>query len=102
MNNNPRKGSSFDEAFAEIINSKEDIKNYLDEAFAAYLNDGDFNAFYSSLKLCILAKDNLEGFAKKVNLSRMGLYNIVNGKKEPKLTTIAKILKELGFSLKIA
>ena len=44
----------------------------------------------------------MQGFAGKVDLSRMGLYNIIQCKKEPKTTTLAKILKELGLSLKVA
>ncbi|MFI3299785.1 MAG: helix-turn-helix domain-containing protein [Candidatus Gastranaerophilales bacterium] len=99
---NPRLGSTLEEAFCEIVDSKEDVKNYLDMAFNEYLEDSDFDAFFESLRLCILAQDNIEGFAKKVNLSKMGLYNIVNGKKEPKITTLSRILKELGYSLKIA
>ena len=44
----------------------------------------------------------MQGFAEKIDLSRTGLYNIIQGKKEPKITTLAKILKELGLTLKVA
>ena len=45
---------------------------------------------------------SMQGFAEKIDLSRTSLYNIINGKKEPKITTLAKILKELGLTLKVA
>ena len=44
----------------------------------------------------------MQGFANKIDLSKVSLYNIVKGRKEPKITTLSKILKELGLTLKIA
>ena len=78
------------------------MKEYLSYAFEKYLEDGDFNVFYRALELVIKSRDTMQGFADKVDLSKMGLYNIVKGKKEPKITTLAKILKELGLTLKVA
>ena len=91
-----------EEAFCEVFDTEEDLKDYLSFAFEQYLEDGDFNVFYRSLELVIKSRDTMQGFAKKVDLSKMGLYNIVKGKKEPKITTLAKILKELNLTLKIA
>ena len=93
---------SMEEAFCEVFDTEEDLKDYLSFAFEQYLEDGDFNVFYRSLELVIKSRDTMQGFAKKVDLSKMGLYNIVKGKKEPKITTLAKILKELTLTLKIA
>ena len=93
---------SMEEAFREVFDTEEDLKDYLSFAFEQYLEDGDFNVFYRSLELVIKSRDTMQGFAKKVDLSKMGLYNIVKGKKEPKITTLAKILKELNLTLKIA
>ena len=91
-----------DEVFCEIFDTQEKQRDYLTFAFEEYLNDGDFNVFYRSLELVIKARYTMKGFAEKVDLSQMGLYNIVKGKKEPKITTLAKILKELDLTLKIA
>ena len=93
---------SMEEAFCKVFDTEEDLKDYLSFAFEQYLEDGDFNVFYRSLELVIKSRDTMQGFAKKVDLSKMGLYNIVKGKKEPKITTLAKILKELNLTLKIA
>ena len=77
-------------------------KEYLSYAFEQYIEDGNFNVFYRALELVIKSRDTMQGFAGKVDLSRMGLYNIIQGKKEPKITTLVKILKELGLTLKVA
>ena len=87
---------SMDEAFSIAFDNHDDLKEYLSYAFEKYLEDGDFNVFY------LKSRDTMQGFADKVDLSKMGLYNIVKGKKEPKITTLAKILKELGLTLKVA
>ncbi len=94
--------ASLDELFCEVFNTEEELKEYLSFAFDNYLEDGNFNVFYRSLELVIKARGTMQGFAEKVDLSKMGLYNIVKGKKEPKITTLAKILKELNLKLKIA
>ncbi len=93
---------SFEEGFCKIFDTEEKLKEYLSYSFEQYLEDGNFNEFYRSLELAIKSRDTMQGFAKKVDLSKMGLYNIVKGKKEPKITTLAKILKELGMTLKVA
>lgn len=93
---------SMDEAFSKVFDNEEDLKEYLSYAFEQYIEDGNFNIFYRALELAIKSRDTMQGFANKVDLSRMGLYNIIQGKKEPKITTLAKILKELGLSLKVA
>ena len=93
---------SLDDAFVQVFDNEEDIKEYLSYAFEQYIEDGNFNVFYRALELVIKSKDSMQGFAKKIDLSRTGLYNIIQGKKEPKITTLAKILKELGLTLKVA
>lgn len=93
---------SMDEAFCLTFDNETEIKEYLSFAFEQYLNDGNFNVFYRALELVIKSQDTMTGFAAKIDLSKVSLYNIVKGKKEPKITTLAKILKELNLSLKIA
>lgn len=102
MNKKYKNSVSFEEGFCEIFNTEEKLKEYLRFAFEEYLEDGDFGVFCYSLELVIKSRDTIQGFARKVDLSKMGLYNIINGKKEPKIRTLAKILKELGCTLKVA
>ena len=98
---NYKNSISMDDAFVQVFDNEEDIKEYLSYAFEQYIEDGSFNVFYRALELVIKSKDSIQGFAEKIDLSRTGLYNIIQGKKEPKITTLAKILKELGLTLKV-
>lgn len=67
-----------------------------------YLTDGDFNKFYKSLEKVIKSRESISSFAKKVNIERANLYTLFDGKKVPRLDTIAKILKELGYTIQVA
>ncbi len=77
-------------------------KEYMNESLAEYINDGDFNAFFRSLELVIKSRDSISGFCEKAGIDRAMLYQIFNGKRVPKVDTLAKILKTLGYKLKIA
>ncbi len=77
-------------------------KEYLNLSLSEYITDGDFNKFFKSLEKVIKARESVSSFAKKVNIDRTNLYTLFNGEKIPRLDTIAKILKELGFSIQVA
>ena len=77
-------------------------KEYMNESLAEYINDGDFNAFFRSLELVIKSRDSISGFCEKAGIDRAMLYQIFSGKRVPKVDTLAKILKTLGYNLKIA
>ena len=88
-----------------IIEQLKDIefqKEYMNESLAQYINDGDFNAFFRSLELVIKSRDSISGFCEKAGIDRTMLYQIFNGERVPRVDTLAKILKTLGFNLKIA
>lgn len=91
-----------EEILMKELNSPEAISEFLNASLEMYLEDGDFNGFYRSLEYVIKAQDNISGFAKKTKLSRATLYDIFNGRKEPKIQTIAKILAELGYKIQVA
>ena len=87
-----------------IIEQLKDIefqKEYMNESLAEYINDGDFNAFFRSLELVIKSRDSISGFCEKAGIDRAMLYQIFNGERVPRVDTLAKILKTLGFNLKI-
>lgn len=77
-------------------------KEYLNLSLAEYITDGDFNKFFKSLEKVIKSRESISSFAKKVNIDRTNLYTLFNGKKVPRLDTIAKILQELGYTIKIS
>lgn len=100
--NKDKYSISHDEIMLEFLNSPETIKEYINASLEMYLEDGDFNGFYRSLEYVIKAQDNISDFAKKTKLSRATLYDIFNGRKEPKIQTIAKILAALGYKIHVA
>lgn len=77
-------------------------KEYLNLSLAEYISDGDFNKFFKSLEKVIKSRESISSFAKKVNIDRANLYTLFNGEKVPRLDTIAKILKELGYTMQVA
>ena len=86
----------------EQLKDEEFQKEYMNESLAEYINDGDFNAFFRSLELVIKSRDSISGFCEKAGIDRAMLYQIFKGKRVPKVDTLAKILKTLGYNLKIA
>ena len=93
---------SYEELSEKHLLDIEVQKEYLTLSLAEYVSDGDFNKFYKSLEKIIKSRESVTSFAKKVNIDRTNLYTLFNGEKVPRLDTIAKILKELGFSIQVA
>jgi len=93
---------SHDEFMNMALADPEDQREYINASLEEYLEDGDFNMFYKSLERVIKVRDSVSNFAKKTELDRSNLYAIFNSKQKPQLETIAKILKELGYTLKVA
>lgn len=86
----------------ESLQTEDDIKEWLSVSLEDYIEDGDINAFLRSLEYAVKAKDSISGISRKTGISRSNLYAIFKGEVTPQLNTIAKILKELGFTLKVA
>lgn len=94
--------TELNEFIIEQLKNEEFQKEYMNESLAEYINDGDFNAFFRSLELVIKSRDSISGFCKKAGIDRAMLYQIFNGERVPRLDTLAKILKTLGYNLKVA
>lgn len=77
-------------------------REYLNLSLEEYIADGDFNKFFKSLERVIKSRESVTSFARKVNIDRTNLYALFNGEKIPRLDTIAKILKQLGYTIKVA
>ena len=93
---------SYDKVIEDNLKDVEYQKAYLNAALEEYLEDGNFNSFFKSLEKVIKARESVSSFAKKINIDRANLYTMFNGKKVPRLDTIAKILKELGYTIHVA
>lgn len=84
------------------LKSEDDIKEWLSLNLEAYLEDGNLNAFVRSLEYVVRAKDNISNLSKKTGISRSNLYAIFKGDVKPQFDTVLKVLKELGYTLKVA
>jgi probable addiction module antidote protein len=91
-----------DSIIQELQEDEEFSREYLNGALENYLETGNFNYLYKGLERVIKARGSVSQFAREANLDRTNLYAIFNNKKKPQLETIAKILNQLGYSLKIA
>ncbi len=90
------------EIIEDEIKTEEDIKEWLSLNLEAYLEDGNLNAFVRSLEYVVRAKDNISNLSKKTGISRSNLYAIFKGEVTPQFDTVLKVLKELGYTLKVA
>lgn len=93
---------SFNEYILNDLKTDADIKEWINIGFEEFLEDNDLNSFVKALEYAVRAKDSISGISKKTGISRSNLYAIFNGQQQPQLYTTLKILKELGFSIKVA
>ena len=84
------------------LKTEEDIKEWLSLNLDEYLQDGDLNAFVRALEYVVRVKDNISNISRKTGISRSNLYAIFNGDVTPQFDTVLKLLKELGYTLKVA
>lgn len=94
--------TDFNEFLIDQLKDESFQKEYMNESLSEYIEDGNFNAFFRSLENVIKSRDTISGFCKKAGIDRALLYDIFAGKRVPKIDTLAKIIKTLGYSLKIA
>ena len=60
-----------------------------------------YYAFVRSLEYVVKAKDNVSSLSCKTGKSSSNLYAIFNGELTPQFDTVLKMLKELGYTLKV-
>ena len=94
--------TELNEFILEQLKDKEFQKEYMNESLTEYINDGDFNAFFRSLEMVIKSRDSISGFCSKAGIDRATLYQVFKGERIPRVDTLAKILKTLGYNLKVA
>ena len=93
---------SFNEYILNDLKTDADIKEWINIGFEEFLADNDLNSFVKALEYAVRAKDSITEKKKKTGISRSNLYAIFSGQQQPQLSTTLKILKELGFSIKVA
>ena len=90
------------EFIKQDLKNPEEQKEFLNACLQEYVEDGNFENFYSALKFIIETRSSISEFAKETKISRRALYTMFNGEAVPRLDNMIKVLSELGFSLKVA
>jgi probable addiction module antidote protein len=81
---------------AEYIETKEDVIAYLKVALEE--KDPDF---LLSVIGDIARSKGMVQLARELNLDRAGLYKALSPKSNPSFTTVAKVLDNIGFNIRI-
>lgn len=81
---------------ADYLKSTEDIALYLE---AAIEEAGDDPAFIAHVLGTIARSGNLSELARKVGMSREGLYKALSAEGNPSFATIMKVARALGLRI---
>jgi len=79
-----------------------EIKDYLEVALEEFQNDGNEEAFLSSLAVIAKAHGGFMKLSNATGLNREHLYRALSSKGDPKFSTVVEVLNSLGLSLKVA
>ena len=85
----------------ESLKDKAEAETYLQVALDEYQKDGNNEALMVALRHVAQAQGGMAQLAEKTKLSRETLYRTLSKKGNPKLQTLGKLLKGLGFHLAI-
>jgi len=92
----------YDAWLSDHLSDQKNACAHLQAALEAYQIDHDKKALLLALKDVAEAQGGIGWLAKETELNREHLYYLLSGKGHPKLDTLNRIFKALGFQLKIA
>lgn len=79
----------------------EGIGDYLREAFEEFADDGNTEALTLAIRRVVEARSSVPKFAESINLPKGSMYHALSEKGNPRLETLGKIVKGLGYKLTI-
>jgi probable addiction module antidote protein len=91
----------FEEYLIEKLKDPGYARIYLETALEAYGKDQDSEAFLLALRDVAEAQGGLGKLAEETGLNRAGIYKALSRRGNPRLDTMEKILRNLGFRLSI-
>ncbi|MDR1021757.1 MAG: hypothetical protein LBL94_00535 [Prevotellaceae bacterium] len=92
----------FEEFIMADLQTEEDIKEWLTISLEEFLEDGDVTAFCRTLEYACKAKDKISCLPQKTGASKSNLDAIFKGESQPQMNTILRIIKDLGYTLRVA
>ena len=102
INKLKQENISHDKHMQKALQDEEYQKMYLNASIQEFINDGDYDLFFYSLEQVVKARMSISELSRKTGITRKALYEMFKGQRSPRLDTIGKLLKELGYSLQIA
>lgn len=97
-----RENITHEEHINEVLQDEEYQKMYLNNAIQEFISDGNYDLFFLSLEQVVRARMSISELSKKTGITRKALYEMFKGERTPRLDTIGKLLKELGYTLQVA
>ena len=85
-----------------VLQDEEYQKMYLNSAIQEFISDGNYDLFFQSLEQVVRARMSISELSQKTGITRKALYEMFKGERTPRLDTIGKLLKELGYTLQVA
>ncbi len=100
--NNLKRAISYHDHLIKALEKKTEATTYLKIALEEYEKDGNTEVFLLALRNVAEAQGGVAELSKKTKLNRQNLYRILSSKGNPRLDTLAVILRALGFRLSIS
>ena len=92
---------TLEELILSSLKTDEDIKEWLTISFEEFIEDDDIVAFSKTLEYAIKAKNFINEISSDKNILQNNFYAMCDGREQLQVNTILKIIKELGYSLRI-
>lgn len=86
----------------EELQNPESQRKYLNLAIKELIEHGDYNIFFKSLEQVVKTRYSMTEFSKRCGITRKALYDMFKGERVPRLDTLSRIFKELGYELQVA
>ena len=96
-----KKSRPFEEYLIEKLKDFAYAQIYLETALEEHGKDQDSEAFLLALRDVAEAQGGLGKLAEETGLNRAGVYKALSQRGNPRLDTMEKILRNLGFRLSI-
>lgn len=93
--------SDYTEWLYERLKNKNAACNHLQAAFEAYEEDLDSEALLLAVRDVAKAQGGVRWLSEETDLNREHLYRLLSGRGNPRLDTLAMILKAFGLRIKI-
>lgn len=97
-----KENVSHEDHMNDVLKNEEYQKMYLNTAIQEFISDGNYDLFFQSLEQVVRARMSISELSQKTGITRKALYEMFKGERTPRLDTIGKLLKELGYTLQVA